>query len=300
MSAVLQTPITATKAGAGDFLGRFREIVSDPLNLLIERDPLAGYVQDGMVVLHNGIRVPFDGPDAYYGSFSYILNINRGVHEPLEEYVFQELLKVIPESPTMLELGAYWAHYSMWMKQRRPNARVHMVEPNEGNIQIGKNNFARNHFVGEFTQAFVGVGHFVVDDYLKTKNIDKLDVLHADIQSFEVEMLQGCEQALQAKAIDYVFVSTHTQELHAQVVQMLNAHSYRVEVSSDFEYETTSYDGFVFASGPHKAPVFNGFTPLSRLEISQATPRALLDSVNHIEHAKANKGTTLASVGIQQ
>jgi len=44
------------------------------------------------VILHNGIRVPVGGELACYGEFSDILVINRGVHEPLEEYCFQELL----------------------------------------------------------------------------------------------------------------------------------------------------------------------------------------------------------------
>lgn len=71
------------KADAADFLGRFREIVSDPLNILIHRDPLAGTVRDGEIILHNGNRVPLSGPYSYYGDFSNILVINRGVHEPL-------------------------------------------------------------------------------------------------------------------------------------------------------------------------------------------------------------------------
>jgi len=98
------------KASSDDLLGRFREIVSDPINLLIERVPDAGIVEGGLVVLHNGNRVPFSGAGAYYEGFSDILVINRGVHEPLEEFVFQELLKALPERPSMIELGAYWAH----------------------------------------------------------------------------------------------------------------------------------------------------------------------------------------------
>jgi hypothetical protein len=39
--------------------------------------------------------------------------LNRGVHEPLEEFVFQEVLKRLPEACAMIELGAYWGHYSM-------------------------------------------------------------------------------------------------------------------------------------------------------------------------------------------
>ena len=187
MSVDNNQSINPPKAEAGDFLGRFREIVADPLNVFIERVPLAGHLlSDGTVVLHNGNRVPSAGDKAYYGTFSYILIINRGVHEPLEEYVFQEVMKIMPEQPTMLEMGAYWAHYSMWMKKLRPQANVHMVEPNEQNIEIGRNNFALNQYTGEFVQAFVGLGHFEVDRYLQEKGIRKLDILHSDIQSFEL------------------------------------------------------------------------------------------------------------------
>ena len=52
------------KASSEDFLGRFREIVSDPINLLIERVPDAGVVEGGLVQLHNGNRVPFSGQGA--------------------------------------------------------------------------------------------------------------------------------------------------------------------------------------------------------------------------------------------
>jgi len=47
---------------ASIFKERFREIVSDPLNLLIDRVPQAGYIdQNGCVILHNGNRVPISG-----------------------------------------------------------------------------------------------------------------------------------------------------------------------------------------------------------------------------------------------
>lgn len=85
--------IKIEKAPASDFKQRFREIISDPINLLIQRHPKAGIVENGNVYLHNGLFVPVSGKHAYYEDFSDILIFNRGVHEPLEEYVFQELLK---------------------------------------------------------------------------------------------------------------------------------------------------------------------------------------------------------------
>ena len=82
---MLNQSMLPPKAVADDTLGRFREVISDPLNLLIERVPLAGIVHDNEVYLHNGNRVPVSGSGAYCGPFSQLLIVNRGVHEPLEE-----------------------------------------------------------------------------------------------------------------------------------------------------------------------------------------------------------------------
>ena len=205
------------KTAGGDLLARYRDIVSDPLNLLIARHPKAGHTEDGLVYLHNGLRVHLTGKRAYYGSFSDILVINRGVHEPLEEYVFQTLLKRIGPRPTMLELGAYWGHYSMWLKKARPDANVFLVEPDEANLEAGRENFRINGMHGEFVQAFVGDGAFEVDAFMRSKGIDHLDILHADIQGYEDQMLRGAEAALASRRIDYIFVSTHGNEKHRQV-----------------------------------------------------------------------------------
>jgi hypothetical protein len=263
------------KAAGGDFLGRFREVVADPLNLLIARVPQAGTVRDGLVCLHNGLAVPYEGDAAYYGRFSDLLIVNRGVHEPLEEFVFQAVLPALPPAPCMLELGAYWGHYSMWLQQRRPAAQLHLVEPDPARLAVGRANLARNGFAGHFTQAFVGSGQFVVDDYLAAAGIERLDILHADIQGYELEMLDGAQRALAHGEVDRLFLSTHSQALHRQAVDTLRARGYRVEISADFDDETTSFDGFVYASHPRIAPLFGDWQPLPRQQILQAAPAAL-------------------------
>ena len=171
-----------TKAQPGDFLGRFREVISDPLNMLIARVPMAGVMELNEVYLHNGNRVPVTGPAAYYGPFSQLLIVNRGVHEPLEEFVFQEVVSRLGETPTMIELGAYWAHYSMWLKKVRPNSTVTMIEPDPNCLAAGQANFATNGFEGEFIQAQVGTGLWELDSHVRTRGINHIDILHADIQ----------------------------------------------------------------------------------------------------------------------
>ena len=274
------------KADATDFLGRFREIVSDPLNLLIKRHPLAGSVNDNLVCLHNGNMVPLSGPYAYYGEFSNILVINRGVHEPLEEYVFQELLNVLPKEPSMLELRAYWGHYSMWLKKIHPKSAVFLVEPDETNMQAGLHNFRQHGYKGEFIQAFVGKGQFEVDTFMKTKALWKVNVLHADIQGYEVEMLEGCSNAFHEKSVDHILLSTHSQELHHEVLKILGSFKYRIEVSSDVDSETTSFDGFIFATSPLIGPVFSNFRSFGRQQITESRPIDLVNGLLQILSTK--------------
>ncbi len=274
------------KADSDDFLARFREIVSDPLNLLIEREPSAGVVEDGLVMLHNGIRVPVAGDASYYGDFSNILVINRGVHEPLEEYIFQELLPRLPEAPCMLELGAYWGHYSMWLKKARPQARVILVEPVEEYLEAGRQNFARNGVEGEFLRDFVGDGRFQVDAFLKDRGIETVSVLHADIQGFEVEMLQGAAETLRRRRADYVLVSTHSKLKHRGVRAALTEFGYRIEVSSDFKNHTTAWDGSIFATNPEIPPLFSGFRPMGRTDICASSSRELIEYVRAVDQAR--------------
>jgi hypothetical protein len=270
---------TPLKAADSDFAGRFREVISDPLNLLIERVPQAGLLEGNEVYLHNGNRVPVAGAGAYYGQFSALLIFNRGVHEPLEEYVFQELLKHLPPSPRMIELGAYWAHYSMWLKRVRPQADVTMVEPDPGNLEAGRANFARNGFEGEFIHAIVGKGRWELDEFFVSRGLSHLDILHVDIQGAEGELLDGGRQTLGNSQVDYLFVSTHSQALHRGVAEELTRFGYRVEVSSDFDYETTSYDGFLFAASKNTRRVFKNFNHFGRTSIAASSANDALKAV---------------------
>jgi hypothetical protein len=270
------------RAHAHDNFGRFREIISDPLNLLIERVPEAGYVEDGIVTLHNGVKVPFSGAQAYYEGFSSVFIFNRGVHEPLEEFVFQRLLGKLPTDSLMIELGAYWGHYSMWFKKTIPSGRVVLVEPDSNNLKVGKANFLSNGLEGDFINSFVGLSHFAVDKFFEAQNIQKLHLLHSDIQGYELEMLDGAASSLRDEKLDYVFISTHTQNLHEEVIDRLGKYNYRVEVASGYDGETTSFDGLVFASSKRLEPVFEDFKPMGRLEILKSNRVERVDYLNRV------------------
>jgi hypothetical protein len=77
--------------------------------------------------MHNGIKVY---TDSHYGDFNVkIIEKLKGVHEPQEEKVFYEVLKSINEGGKMLELGAFWAYYSLLFNKEVKNAQIFLVEP---------------------------------------------------------------------------------------------------------------------------------------------------------------------------
>lgn len=273
------------KATSSSFLERFREIISDPLNILIERVPEAGYVdQDGFVVLHNGHKVPYSGEYSYYDEFSKIFVLNRGVHEPLEEYCFQEVLKKIKtKEPVMIELGAYWAHYSMWFKKVFHDASCIMVEPTENGLRSGQLNFQKNGYNGEFLQDKIAKNNLSVDHLFKERQFKKINLLHCDIQGSETDMLLGAEKSLRGHKIDYLFISTHGEGQHEDIINTLKDYKYRVEVSSPFAKHSTSFDGFILAVSPKIKTVFKSFTPLGRIEIAQSNSSQIVKSVCNIK-----------------
>lgn len=262
---------------AEKYIERFREIVSDPLNLLIERVPTAGYLDENRnVILHNGARVPIDGDGSYYGRFSEILIINRGVHEPLEEYCFQELLKYLSKEDkahTMLELGAYWGHYSLWFSNVLERTHCTLVEPESKNIEAGRRNFQQNRKKAVFLQEFVSSKGFTVDKFFSKdkSSVSELTLLHSDIQGFEEEMLLNSEKALSERKIRYLMISTHGKDIHENCLSIIQRHEYRVSVESEPNKHTTSSDGFIFAHRADCDGIVNHKEIFGRMEIAQKT-----------------------------
>ena len=280
------------KADSKDLLGRWREIISDPLNLLIKRDAYSGMVDtDGFVYLHNSIKVPLSGVNSYCGDFSQVLVLNRGVHEPLEEFCFQETLKKIrDQKPLMIELGSYWAHYSMWFQKQFPEGDCFMVESISKNLEAGRSNFLANNFLnGHFILSEVANDDFKIDTFYKEKKLDEVTILHSDIDGFELEMLDGAKSFLAAHTAKYIFLSTHGQKIHEEAKKKLESYGYIIEVSSDFANHSTSFDGFILATAPSAERIFENFQPFGRGEILTRSSDMTIDYLQSISQSGLEK-----------
>jgi hypothetical protein len=227
------------------FEDRFIDIMSDPNNIFIKRCENAGTIENECVILHNGIKVAKDG---YYGSFSKILVLNKGCHEPAEERMFELILQDIPENGTMIELGSYWAFYTIWFHKVIKQARNYCIEPELQNLNLGKQNCLLNNVTNvDFTQGFVGKNNISISNFVLEKKIDYIDILHSDIQGYELEMLQDITNLLAQNKIKYLFISTHSDDVHYKCVQLLQKNNYRIIASADFETETFCFDGIIVA-----------------------------------------------------
>ncbi len=85
-----------------------------------------------------------------------------------------------------------------------------------------------------------------VDAFCRRKHIDRGSILHSDIQGAEAEMLRGAESMLAGQKIDSFFISTHSNALHDECVDLLSSYGYVILVSVDLR-ETYSADGIVVA-----------------------------------------------------
>jgi hypothetical protein len=226
-----------------DFYTRFRDIISDPNNLFIERVPQAGKLENGIITLHNGIQLYAD----YYGEFIKILKYNLGVHEPSEERAFDKVLSKLSDGSVMIELGSYWSWYSIWFSKFVKNSKVFCVEPDENNIKVGIKNFVLNNLTPNFIKGKVSNKDFNPYTFFVEKKINNIDIVHCDIQGYELEMLEMIQPYLVENKIKYIFISTHSNKLHYDCINFLEKNDYKILCSCDFDNQTFQYDGFLLS-----------------------------------------------------
>jgi hypothetical protein len=219
--------------------------------------------------MHNGIFTTLGG---YYGEgIVQMLELNKGVHEPQEEYAFELVLQTMADKATMVELGSYWSFYSIWFNKRVKYPKNYMIEPDRFNMKYGMNNFRMNKVQGHFTNAFIGKksgnidGKQIIclDDFIVKNNIGFIDILHSDIQGFEYDMLLGATNSIREHRIGYVFISTHGDKVHQACLDILQRNDFKILCSAD-EKDTYSLDGLIVARS-------NNYPGIDRIDISLKT-----------------------------
>ena len=220
-------------------------------------------------VMFNGLRMKADG---YYGSWmTELIRRLGGHHEPQEERVFHHIVESLDHPEPMIELGAYWGWYSLWFKQRHPQAVVLLTEPDPANLAIAAANAAENRLAvlaelggvdpkgpsahGSWDPGTgVAVPDLTVEGLMGRHGFGRLSILHADIQGAELTMLKAADGLLAARRIDHLFVSTHWPAIHRSCQEFLAGHGYRF-VAEHSPEESFSFDGLIVARSPLLPPL---------------------------------------------
>ena len=189
----------------------------------------AGDVRDGVQVMHNGVLVEADG---YQGPWmTEIIRRLRGHHEPQEELAFHAVIERLAASetnPAVIELGSWWAYYSLWARCRIPGARSFCVEPDLPYLELGRRNFELNGLDAVFHHAAVGqlsqppqpflcesdgrdhdVPFESLGSLLDRFGLARADLVLVDVQGAETPLLDGARELLRGGAVRFMVISTH-------------------------------------------------------------------------------------------
>jgi FkbM family methyltransferase len=246
----------------------------------VPKVPGAGRVHDlpdgrRAQLMHNGVRVLAGG---YHGDWmTRLIELCRGHHEPQEELVFHEVVSRLPPGGTMLELGGFWAFYSIWFLRAAPGRRALLVEPDPAHSAVGEGNLALNGVSAEFIQGFLGASPgearpFATEDsgtldlrcldvpgIMAARGIERLTILHCDIQGAEFDVLRQSADLLRERRVDWVLVSTHHHLIsgdpltHQRCLALLLGLGAAIEAEHDVQ-ESYSGDGLICARfGPEPA-----------------------------------------------
>jgi FkbM family methyltransferase len=234
------------------------------------------HVEDGVAcqVMHDGTRVLAGG---YHGDWMReVIRRLRGHHEPQEELVvhklFERLASERVDRPrTFVELGSFWAYYSIWAL-RRLGGRAVLVEPDPSNLDVGRTNLRLNGLDATLANAAVGGEHgmttkltcesdgvervlpvVTVPGLAAEHQLDVIDVLFADVQGPEADVLSRSMDLLRERRIRFVVVSTHHHRIsgdpltHQRCVSRLREAGAHI-IAEHTVGESYSGDGLVAAS----------------------------------------------------
>lgn len=223
-------------------------------------------------VMHNGLRVIAGG---YHGDWmAHIIRGLRGHHEPQEEVVFHTLLNYARHNSLIVELGCFWAYYSLWYLFEIPGSHAICVEPDPHNIKVGRKNALLNGMEDRITffEAWIGGSDFqtmthTTESTQEVRTLPCLDMaavldriggqtielLHIDAQGAEDDFIPSMRHAVENRAVRFLVVSTHHSSIsgrldtHGECCDMIRSLGGHILIEHDVQ-ESFSGDGLIVAS----------------------------------------------------
>lgn len=222
-------------------------------------------------LMHNGLKVV---PGGYYGAWmSKLIKILKGHHEPQEEKVFNEIVKRASSSGLMIELGCFWAYYSLWFLKENQDRIAIGLEPDPTHLDIAIQNTKLNKLSDQIriinglaastssdaislrTESGIAVTlrGYTIKDLLYTSHKSKIEILHCDAQGAEHFIIDQVIELGIDHRLRFCVISTHAYEItgdpltHQKCLEKLQAAGAHIIAEHDV-HESFSGDGLIAAS----------------------------------------------------
>ena len=163
---------------------------------------------------------------------------------------------VTSSEPVMVELGCFWALFSLVFRDNFKNGRNILVEPIYNNLEVGKENFSLNGYecepynVGIFFDKItnktkkhfqsIGIDLENIESIAFSKlyndlNLDTVDCLHVDIQGSEKFLIDDIYDLLLNGKILNIVIATHSKEIENYIAE-------KIKTLQDYESTVQSYN----------------------------------------------------------
>ena len=208
--------------------------------------------------------IVLDNAGCYPGGRS--LGANKDAYIEEKELFDECLSNVSSESPVMIEIGSYWALWSLLFRKKFPTGKNILIELFEELMQVGVENFELNDFTSGVHAYHGGIGieesntfkkimgrpdtgeELDLMEIVNENNIDVIDVLHCDIQGSELLFLETYSNLFDEKIVKNIVIGTHphlseNKKIHSDVREFLQNMGY--EIIQDLPNEKD--DGHVYA-----------------------------------------------------
>lgn len=222
-------------------------------------------------LMHNGLKVISGG---YYGEWMReLISQLKGHHEPQEEKVFYEIVKKASSTGLMIELGCYWAYYSLWFLKDQLGRKAIGLEPDPNHLHIANVNAKINTLENQFkvinglsaavttdsvgltteTGVALNLAGYTVEDLMNIAQSPGIEILHCDAQGAESHVVDQVVELGISQRLRFCIISTHAYEItgdpltHQKCLEKLVAAGAHIIAEHDV-HESFSGDGLIAAS----------------------------------------------------
>jgi len=183
-------------------------------------------------------------------------------HKKEHTYFLEVLDNIKHKKAVMIEIGSFWAIWSLLFRKRFPNGKNILIELGKKRLDVGLENFKLNRFSstsyhgGFCLNESNTLKNEVLDseeigpelnffDICREQDLDVIDLVHMDIQGSELLLLESIKPILEEQKILNLVVATHSDEIHKKILEFLLEHKYIIKIKK--KRGRLGNDGYIYA-----------------------------------------------------